>query len=261
MWNELKEAWRYRAVVENFVRTSLAVRYRRSVLGYFWTVLSPLLKYAILGVVFMTVGRFDMPNYYGFMFVGSVFFGFLSTVVQKSTISFLSNENYIKKIYVPKLVFVLNNVLFELVNFGLVLVSILFLLLVTGQGTVAWTWLWVPFALILVLLFLTGLSALFAVATLYFRDLQHLTEILFQALLFATPVLYPPSVLQKDPRFALILDLNPFVYFVDLVRDPLVFGQSPSLLTLAVCTTLAVGFFLLGLWMIDKFNNRIIFKL
>lgn len=261
MVNELKEFWRYRSVVDNFVRTTLAVRYRRSVLGYFWSVLSPLLKYAILGVVFEVIGRFAMPNYYGYMFVGSVFFGFVSAAVQKATTAFILNENYIKKIYVPKLVFVMNYVLLETVNFLLVMASILVLLLVTGQGTMGWTWLFFPVSLVITMVFLTGLSALLAVATLYFRDLQHLVEILIQALLFGTPILYPAWVLQKDPLLAQLLVFNPLVYFVDLVREPLVFDRLPSPLTMAVCVGLAVIFFFAGLATLMKFNNRIIFKL
>src|SRR5689334_7480719 len=113
MTNELTEAWRYRAVVENFTLTALGVRYRRSVLGYFWSVLSPLLKYAIMGLVFEIIGRFNMSNYYGYMFLGSVYFGFFSTVVSEATMAFIRNVHYIKKIYVPKLVFVFNIVIYE----------------------------------------------------------------------------------------------------------------------------------------------------
>lgn len=261
MWNELAESWRYRAVVENYVNTSLGVRYRRSVLGYLWTVLSPVARYAIMGVVFSLIGRFAMPHYYGFMFIGSIFFGFISTVVGTSTRAFIDNEHYIKKIYVPKLVFVLNIVLFELVNFLLVLVAVVAMLLCLGEVTLAWSWFFLPVAVLVTLVALVGVSALVAVATIWFRDLQHLVEILFQALFFATPIFYPLSTLEPHKIFYTFVLWNPLLYFVSLFRDPLVTGVLPDLATLAITSGLAVAFLCLGLMLLKKFNNRIIFKL
>lgn len=261
MWSELAESWRYRAVVENYVNTSLGVRYRRSVLGYLWTVLSPVAKFAIMGVVFNLIGRFNMPHYYGFMFIGSIFFGFISTVVGASTRAFIDNEHYIKKIYVPKLVFVLNIVLFELVNFLLVLVAVVALLLCLGEVTVAWTWLFLPVALAITVVALVGVATLVAVATIWFRDLQHLVDILFQALFFATPIFYPLSTIEPHKIFYTLALCNPVLYFVSLFRDPLVNGTLPDVGTLVIAAGLAVTFLGLGLLLLKKFNNRIIFKL
>jgi ABC-2 type transport system permease protein/lipopolysaccharide transport system permease protein len=261
MFKEITEAWRYRAVVENFTWTALGVRYRKSFLGYLWTVLSPMLKYAIMGIVFEIVGKFNMPNYYGFMFLGSIYFGFFSTVVSSSTTAFIANEHYIKKIYVPKLVFILNIVMYEIVNFILVLVAILSLLLLMGQVTLSITWLFVPVAIVITIAALVGLSALIAVATVYFRDLQHLVDILFQALFFATPIFYPLEALEKSPLFSLIARMNPVLYFINMFRDPLTKNVWPDPISVSISIVFALLMLILGTWTVNRHSNRIIFKL
>jgi ABC-2 type transport system permease protein/lipopolysaccharide transport system permease protein len=261
MYREVVEAWRYREVAQNFVKTSLGVRYRRSLLGYLWSVLSPLAKYAIMGVIFEVIGRFAMPNYYGFMFIGSVFFGFVSTVVTQSTLAFISNEHYIKKIYVPKLIYIVNVVLNETVNFVLVLIAIVMLLLAMGQLTVGLSWLFLPIALIITVVGLVGIGTLVAIATIYFRDIQHLSDILFQALFFATPIFYPLSALSKDPVFYAMATANPLLYLVNLFRMPLVDNRFPDLASLLISLTISLVLAVSGLFVLKAFNNRIVFKL
>jgi len=261
MLSEIRESWRYRSVAENYVWTSLGVRYRRSVLGYLWTVLSPLAKYAIMGVVFEIIGRFQMTNYYGFFFVGSVFFGYFSTVVVQSTTTFINNEHYIKKIYVPKLIFVLNIVLYETVNFLLVLVGILALLILVGQATFGVAWIVLPFVVLLTILALVGISCILAVATIYFRDLQHISDILFQILFFATPIFYPVETLSKNPLLAAISSANPVFYFLTAFREPIVSNHFPTPQVGFICIISSVAFFFVGLLVLDRYNNRIIFKL
>jgi ABC-2 type transport system permease protein/lipopolysaccharide transport system permease protein len=108
---------------------------------------------------------------------------------------------------------------------------------------------------------LVGLSALVAVATIYFRDLQHLVDILFQALFFATPIFYPLTVLEKSPVFHFIATLNPLLYFIAIFRDPLVQNQWPDLTSIIVATVFSFSVLFLGVSVVKKFSNRIIFKL
>lgn len=261
MLSELAETWRYRAVIQNFVWTSLGVRYRRSVFGYLWSVMSPVAKYAIMGLVFSIIGRFDLENYFGFMFIGSVFFGFVSTVIGQATIAFIANEQYIKKIYIPKLVFIMNVVLNELVNFVLILLSITGLLLVMGEAKVSIAWTILPLAILITLFLLIGVASLVAVATTWFRDLQHLVDIFFQALFFATPIFYPLSVLASHKVFFFLVQLNPLTYYVSLFREPLVYGVFPELTAVAGCLIGSILVMLAGLLILKKFNNRIVFQL
>src|SRR5512147_2507222 len=112
MLRELRKTLKYRYVIYNYVYSSLKQKYRRSFLGFLWSVAAPLLQNLIIGVVFYYLMRFDMSNYLVYLFAGTVMFNIMSAVIVQSPYIILNNESFIKKIYVPKLVYVLQIILF-----------------------------------------------------------------------------------------------------------------------------------------------------
>lgn len=253
---ELKDSYRYREVVYNYVYTTLTVKYKRSVIGYFWTILAPLLRYFVMGSVFYYVGRQSNPQFYPHMFTGSVFFGFFQSVFLNGTTVFINNEHYIKKIYIPKLTFVLNLVLYELVNFWLILIGLLFIGLLTGQVELGKNLPWIVIPITLALFFLTGIALLLGIATLYFRDLTQITDVLTQCLFFASPILAFPEQLPQ-----IVIRWNPIFYFLEVFRAPLIYNQAPLASHVMVCAVLSMSVFSAGLFMLRRFSNRIVFKL
>lgn len=261
MINELKETFRYRYVIFNFVYTNLKVRYKRSVLGYLWTVLAPMAYYFVLAFIFANGLKISMPgsNYYVYMFSGAVIFSVISTVVIQSCGIMLQNEGYIKKIYIPKLVFIFNVVFFEMTNFLLVLVALLILGFSSSQIIFSVHYYFVLIPILLSIFFVSGVAIILSIASVYFRDLIHIIPVLMNALFFITPIMYfkeySPPIITKLNYF------NPFFYFVELFRVPFLHNQLPDMWLLGVCACFTLLIFLFGLFLLDKFNNRIIFKL
>ncbi len=258
---ECRETLRYRYVISNYVYTSLAVKYKRSFLGYLWTVLSPLIRFLIMGYVFATLGRFDMPHYYAFMFLGAVYFGFVSSSMAGAGNIFLQNEHFIKKIYLPKLVFVLNQLCFEFINFVLIFCSIVILLISMKEVTVSIHWAFVFVSLLITLVALIGFAMTMAVASVYFRDLPHILEICMSSLFFATPIMYPIEITLKNNLFHNIVVWNPLYYFTELFRMPLRSNQIPDIKIIGICLVISISVLMVGFFVLGKFNNRIIFKL
>ena len=127
MGDDRRQLVRYWPVVQNMVLGELRVRYQRSILGFVWTLLNPLLMMVILSWVFSSLNQ-DLPNYPLFLFAGMVPWSFLSTCLNDCAFCIIVNEGLIRKIYIPKLVFPLARVLISLVTFVLSLAA-LFLLL------------------------------------------------------------------------------------------------------------------------------------
>lgn len=252
----ITEAWRYRFVSENYVRTTLGNKYKRSALGYLWSVLLPLLRYLAMGLVFSYVLKNKDPNYFTMFFTGMMVFGFLSASTLAGTNVFIDNANYLKKIYVPKLIFIGNIILTELVNTVLVLVGLLALGLVTGYYHPAWADLFALVGFGMIVMFLFGLVSLLGVAEVWFHDVQYFVDIAMQTLFFITPIMFPPSTL---PDFLYVY--NPFWYLVEMVRIPLVQGVVPDPGMIGVAATTTVVTAVLGLWVLHLKQNAIIFKL
>ena len=200
MLNELKEAFRYRYVVYYFVYTGLKVRYQRSALGYLWTVLAPMAYYLVLAFVFSQGMRVTMPgqNYFVYMFSGSILFGTMSNIFNQSCTVMIRNENFIRKIYVPKLIFVANQVFYEFVNFFMVLAALLVLGLVTGQVELSLRLFFLIIPVILAAFFSMGIGLILSITTLYFRDLIQIVPVVMNACFFATPIMYYKEAVPLD---------------------------------------------------------------
>ncbi len=256
---EFKETYRFRYVVYSFVETNLKMRYRRSVLGFLWTVVAPLLQYLILGIVFSQIMRFPIENYVVFYITGAVFFNLASGLISRAPTIMLSSEGFIKKIYLPKFVYILEHVFLDVVNFVLTLVALLIIGLVFNKLTLSYSLLYIPFAFVFLVLFLTGASIIISILAVYFRDLNYIIPIGMQALFFLTPVMYEASML--SPKLQLVLAFNPLCYFLDFFRTPIIHQIAPSMFSIQVSIVSSLLVFLIGLVVLKKFDNKIVFKL
>lgn len=256
---EFKDAWKYRYVIQSFVSTKLKQRYRRSVLGYFWTILAPFMHYAIIGFVMSHIGRSSMPNYFVYMFSGSVFFSVIAGVVNSSPMYLIANEHFIKKIYLPKIIFVLNTVTLEFVNFSLTSVSLVLLGLITQVIHFSFAFIYLPIPIVFGMLLLVGLGCIISIATVYFRDLIHILPAVMQAAFFLTPILY--SIDQIPEKYHQFILINPIYYLIECFRLPIAQGTIPPLNYTILLTCSSILVFTTGIVLLKKYDNKIVFRL
>jgi ABC-2 type transport system permease protein/lipopolysaccharide transport system permease protein len=225
------------------VAQELRVRYQRSVLGFLWTLLNPLLMMAILSSVFALLFR-GIENYAVYLFTGMLPWGFLSGSVNECAMCIIANEGLIRKIYVPKLVFPLARVLINLVTMVLSMGS-LFLLLGPLGARLSAPMILLPAAILLLLAFALGIGLVVATANTFYRDCGHLVGVVFQAWYFATPILYRAQDFPETTQWR--FRLNPAYYFIDLFHDLIYLGKWPQpsswLLALVIAVvSLGVGY-------------------
>lgn len=242
-----------------YVYSNLKQKYRRSLLGFLWSLIAPLVHNLIVAVVFYHLMRFNMPNYLVYLFSGVLIYNLLSTIIMQSPFMMISNEGYIKKIYVPKLVFIVEMVLLETVNFILILVSLFILGIAFRKLSISLSFLYLPLPIVLSVLFVTGIAIVISIMSVYFRDMIHILPVVMQAAFFMTPVLYPLSAIPE--KMQRIIYLNPLYYFVDIFRTPILYHHFPGGLHLLICSSLAILTFAFGLMILQKYNNRIVFQL
>jgi ABC-type polysaccharide/polyol phosphate export permease len=254
----VRESHQYREVLWQLVRQFLTLRYRRTLLGYLWTLINPVLMMGVTAVVFATLFKLDLPTYIVFLFAGMVPWNFFSMCTTQSCTAFIHNEGLIKKIYLPKVIFPLSMALGMLVDSMLSLVA-LFLVILPFGAPVTPALLMLPFAYLLLFLFTFGVSLVMSVATVFFRDLQYVIGVLMQAWFFLTPVMYRHDALTG--KVAWVVALNPMVAFIELFRAPLVQGQLPSLHAVAVSAGVALVALALGFWTLVAQEKKIVFRL
>jgi len=252
------DLYQYREVLYNLISQDLKIKYRRTMLGYVWSLLNPVIQLLVLSVVFSHVVRLGMKDYTLFLFSGLLAWTFFSQSLIAASTTFLDHENFIKKIYLPKLLFPLSKVALRGVDFVFSLIALSLVGVISGFPFYA-TWFYLPFAVLCLGLFTIGLTILVAIATVFFRDVKYLLGVFLQLLYFATPILYPMSVL--PPHYAPWMRLNPFYSQVHLFQELIYHGQLPGLNELATTFCVALMTFALGLVALITWEDELVFRM
>ena len=182
--------WKYRYLLQNLISRDFKLKYRRSVLGYVWSILNPLLMMLLQTLVFSYMFRFDIPNFPLYLICGNTLFNFFNESTNMGMGSVLGNASLIKKVYIPKFIFPISRVMSSFVNLLFSLAAIVLVMVIT-RSPFYWTILLVWAPLLLLLVFCAGMAVLLSALAVYFRDLQYLYGILTMAWMYATPLFYP----------------------------------------------------------------------
>jgi ABC-2 type transport system permease protein len=240
----LLDLWKYRELGLLLVSKELKLRYRRSVLGFGWTMLNPLLTMIILTAVFSHVWRVEVKSFPVFVLSALLPWNFFAQAVSGGSLSILHNESLLKNVRVPRAIFPVALVSSHLVNLLLALVPLLLVMLAQGVPLKP-SALLLPWVLLTLWAFAAGVTLALSAWTVFFRDLAQIVEVSLTALFYLTPVIYPITILPD--RFRPWFQLNPMYYLVTPFREIFFEGRVPPPEVLAVSTLVAAAAFLAGL--------------
>jgi ABC-type polysaccharide/polyol phosphate export permease len=244
MLRSLGELWRYRDLARILVSKELKLRYRRSILGFAWTMLNPLLTMLILTLVFSRMMRVQVENFPVFVLSALLPWNFFAQSVAGGAMAIVYNESLLRNIRVPRAVFPLALVGSHLVNLVLALVPLL--LVMVWQGVpLRPAVLMLPYCLLTLVAFTAGLVLMLSAWTVFFRDLAQIIEVGLMAVFYLTPIIYPLSILPE--HYAWAFKLNPLYYQVIPLRTVFFEGRVPAPEMLAIAGGLGLVSFLAGL--------------
>ena len=249
---------KYRFLISQLVSRDFKTKYKRSVLGVLWSFLNPLLMMFIQYLIFSTVFKSEINFYPAYLLIGVVCFNFFSEVCNMSLTSILGNASLITKVYIPKYIYPLTRTVSSLINFGISLIPVILVCILTGVPFRASALLSFYFILCMCI-FCFGLGLMLSAAMVFFRDTQFLWGVVSLAWMYATPIFYPESILGKD--FAFILVINPMYYFIKSIRACLITGISPEPLVYIECAGIALVTLLLGGLIFRKSQNKFVLYL
>lgn len=224
--------WRLsRAIALKNVR----LKYKNSILGFFWSLLNPLLFLLIFTFIFGQVFS-NIPDYPLYALTGLVFWSFFPTTSNMIIQAPVDNAGILKSLSVSPCVFPDAALLSGLMNFGLTLIPFGILMVFLGYVPDFLLFLIFP-ALLIYSLFVYGLSLALSALNVYFRDVSLLWNTLMPAIFYFTPVAYAPEMIPESSRY--ILKINPFYHFTGLFRDILYHHSVPATQRWLICLTLA----------------------
>ncbi|MEO8381285.1 MAG: ABC transporter permease [Acidobacteriota bacterium] len=240
---EWRDIVRSTHLLRNLVHRDLTVRYKRSVVGFFWTMLHPLLLVLILTMVFSTVFRFALPRYEVYVLAGLLPWTFFAQTTVGSMASLAWNGALMKRVRVPKSIFVLSSVIAGLVNLGLSYIPLLLIMLIRG-APIRPALAFLPISILILAVFTYGASLLLSALAVYFIDVREMYTVALTALMYFTPVIYPISVIPD--HFLRFFKLNPLLYFIRIMRTPIYEGTLPDMKAVGIAAAVAVVSLVVG---------------
>jgi ABC-2 type transport system permease protein len=225
----LSQRYRYSIILlKQLVKTDFKLRYQNSVLGYIWSLLRPLLLFIILYFVFtkfLKVGK-DIPYYPVYLLVGIVLWNYFVEVTSGSVGAIVGRGDLMRKINFPKYVIILAGSASALINLLLNSIVIAVFMVISQIPLTYHVLLVIP---LIIELFIAALGVAFLLSALYvrFRDISYIWEVVTQAAFYATPILYPLSLV--SPRIAKVMLLNPIAQIIQDIRYCLVTTETQTI--------------------------------
>lgn len=249
---------RFKPLLSELVSRDIKIKYRRSVLGVLWTLLNPLCMMIILSIVFSNIFKFDIENFPLYVLSGQVIFNFFNDATSSSMTSILFNASLIKKVYVPKYLFVIARIVSSFINLMASFCALLLVMIAT-RAELHWEMILSIIPLIMLVVFSMGIGLILAALTVRFRDLMHLYAVFTTGLMYLTPVIYPMSILPG--MIKKIVMINPLTNYLMMFRDVMFNATLPSLGSLLLGFVEMVIALLLGLWIFYKKQDGFILDL
>ena len=260
MINYLNNLKKYKPLLSELVIRNIKVRYRKSILGVFWTLLNPLLMMVVLSVVFSNIFKFDVANYPVYILSGQVIFNFFSEATSDSMRSILANAPLIKKVYVPKYMFTFSSIVSSIINV-MASFAALIIVMIFMQNQLYWTMLLSFLPLIILFIFSSGIGLMLASFVVKFRDIEHFYGVFLTALMYLMPVIYPISIVQQVPVVCEIVTYNPLTIMLNMFRDLVMNGTMPDPISFVSMLVLAIVIFVLGMFVFYKKQDTFIMDL
>jgi ABC-type polysaccharide/polyol phosphate export permease len=251
--DRLRELYGYRQLIGTLAWGEFKHRYKNSVLGYFWSLLEPLLILVVLYVVFSNLMRVQVEYYQLFLLLGIIVWNFFSRATSMGLNAILGKPSMVQKIYFPREILVISSSITALLMS--IFESMVFIVFMAYfRVPLSATLIYVPLILVILFIMALGVSLALAALNVFFRDVQFIWAVILQAGFFATPILYPITIF--DGLLQKILLLNPLAHILTAARDTIIYATPASTAGLAYAAISSLVVLALGYAVFYRFEPR-----
>ena len=252
---EFLQILKYKYLLSELVKRDIKIKYRRSILGMFWSVLNPLFFIAITYVVFSTIFKSSIKNFPLYAMTGQLIYSFFVESTTVAMTSIIGNGSLIKKVYIPKYVFPLSRVLSSFVNTGFSLIALLIVIIIT-RAEIYWTYILIPIPFIFIFIFSVGVSLILSSLAVFFRDIIHLYSVFTTMLAYLTAIYYPITIIPINLQKYFLI--NPIYRFINYFREIIVYGRVPSVSETLLCFFISLVTLIIGIYVFERKENEFI---
>ena len=251
-----KEFKKHQFLLEELIKRDFKKKYKRSVLGMGWSVLSPLLMLLVMRLVFTKIFGHGIEHYTTYLFCGNLVFAFFNESTTQGMSSLMSNTAIFSKVNVPKYLFLLSKNMQTLLNFGITLV-VFFIFCIIDSITFTWHFIMLLYPILCLVIFNIGLGMILSALYIFFRDIQYLWTVFVQLLMYMSAIFY--SVDAYSETVQRIFLINPVYVYIKYFRVVVIDNSIPSLEVNVLAIGYALIAFGLGALIYKKCNHKFLY--
>ena len=247
---------KYQFLFEELVKRDFKKKYKRTILGMAWSVLSPLLMLLVMRLVFTQFFGRNMEHYTTYLFCGNLLFSFFNEATGQGMQSLMGNAGIFTKVNVPKYLFLFSKNVQTMINFGLTL-CIFFVFCILDDITFTWKFILLLYPITCLILFNIGVGLILSALFVFFRDIQYLWSVFTQLLMYMSAIFY--TIDGYSPMVQNLFLLNPMYLFIRYFRKIVIDATIPSIwfhLLMLADVVIVLG---IGCWMYKKYNTRFLY--
>ena len=245
-------------LLEEIVKKNFLSKYKESVLGVMWTILSPLLMMALFTIVFSTLFSRNIENFAVYFLCGWCLFQFFTASISASMDSLKTNKSILKRTPAPKYIFVLGGILSEFLNFLITLILLMIIMFITNAPFYFPILFCSIVPIILLFIMIVGLGLMVSIACVYYTDIRHLWSVLSMMLMYASAIFYPMDIIPEPFREYFLL--SPLYWAIDQFRCFVYQGIAPNGINLINFLLLSLIILICGVIVFRKYEDKVVTK-
>ena len=247
---------KYQFLFEELVKRDFKKKYKRTILGMAWSILSPLLELLVMRLVFTQFFGRGVDHYTTYLFCGTLIFSYFSDSTSQGMYSLMSNSGIFTKVNVPKYLFLFSKNIQTLLNFGLTLI-VFFIFCILDDITFTWKFLLLPYPIVMLLLFNIGVGLVLSALFVFFRDMQYLWSIFLKLLMYMSAIFYRIDTYSHFGKHLFLA--NPVYLFIRYFRKIVLDATIPTVEFHLLMLFDATVVLLLGCWMYKRYNTEFLY--
>jgi lipopolysaccharide transport system permease protein len=251
--NHIRELYDHRQLIWIIAWGDFKARYKNSILGYFWSLLEPLVMLAILYIVFSNLMKVQVEHYQLFLLLGIIMWNFFVKATNLGLNAIVGKPGLVQKVYFPRDVLVISGcITATLQSLFESMIFIVFMIII--RVPLSWNIIYLPLILGIFFILTLGTSLALAALNVYFRDVQFIWAVVIQAGFFITPILYPLNIF--SPALQAIFRLNPIAQIIVISRDCILYSTTPFPLSLIYAGVASMIVLVIGYTIFLKMEPR-----
>lgn len=254
----LNKIRKYKFLFEELVKRDFKKKYKRTVLGILWSLLSPLLTLLVMRIVFTEFFGRTTNHYTTYLFAGTLVFSYFSDATNQGMSSLVDNAGIFTKVNVPKYLFLLSKNVSSLINFGLTFLVFLRFCLLDGIAF-HWKFLLLVYPIVCLVFFNIGVGSILSALYVFFKDIQYLYSIFTLMLMYLSAIFY--NINAYEPTVQKLFLLNPIYVYISYFRTIVINNAIPDLVTHLLSFGYAFAVLLIGARMYKKHNQKFLYYL